>query len=231
MLMRFAALVGGVSPQTALTSVSVDTTCPALINSVASTARHFGAPIPRHSSPTRTSSGPSSRNLIILWDHSLPARARPPPLKTTQPRLNWGVNGLPDDVRELALDGRRRRRRRAAVRGRHHGGAVRSAPKTPARQAGWVRRERFWPGVRGPALVPGPPAAGPVTGYRTGPAEQVRARGPAQPGQRAAADMAVVPEPLAGGGSDGHRAPGAALEPGRVRSPTGAVSSGHRRGW
>ncbi len=67
MLIRLPALAGGLSPQTSLISTSAGTIWPALISRVASTERHFGAPIPRHSSPTRTSSGPSSRNLIITW--------------------------------------------------------------------------------------------------------------------------------------------------------------------
>ena len=222
MLMRLAALAGGVSPQTALTSVSVDTTCPVLISSAARTARHFGAPIPRHSSPTRTSSGPSSRNLIILGTTHFRLARLPPPPKPTQPRLNPGVNALPDYVRELALDDRRRRRTtscrtRTAPRGRRPIGA-----KTPARQAGWVRRVRSW--VRGTGTSPGRDRPLPARLPVTGPDWLSRsARGPAQPGQRAAAGMAVVPEPLAGGGSDGHRACGAA-------SPA-AVSSGRRRGW
>ena len=73
MLMRFPALAGGVSPHTSLIRVSAGTICPALISSAASTERHFGAPIPSQSSPARISRGPSSRNLIITWDHSPPA--------------------------------------------------------------------------------------------------------------------------------------------------------------
>src|SRR6266568_2271485 len=70
MLIRLAARAGGASPQTSLISASAETICPASTSRAARTERHFGAPIPRHSSPTRTSSGPSSRNLIITRDHS-----------------------------------------------------------------------------------------------------------------------------------------------------------------
>ena len=68
MLMRLAARAGGASRQTSPISVSAETICPGLISRAARTERHFGAPIPRQSSPARISSGPSSRNLIITRD-------------------------------------------------------------------------------------------------------------------------------------------------------------------
>ena len=76
MLMRLAAFAGGLSPHTSLISVSAETICPGWMSRVARMERHFGAPIPRQSSPARTSSGPSSRNLIITRDHSPPVRQK-----------------------------------------------------------------------------------------------------------------------------------------------------------